>query len=195
MMIQHSRPAPIVVSLFAFPSLALAHTGVGETAGFAHGFFHPVGGLDHMLAMVAVGLWAAQIGGRALWVVPCTFVGVMILGGVLGFIGVPVPFIEEGITVSVLILGILIASAFRLPLLYSALVVGFFAVFHGHAHGAEMPAAIGAGSYTAGFALATAMLHAAGMGWGLFMRKANLPTLTRFAGGAVALGGIYLAIT
>lgn len=160
-----------------------------------HGFGHPIDGADHLLAMVAVGLWAAQIGGRALWAVPCTFVGVMILGGVLGFTGVPVPFIEEGILVSILILGVLIAGAFRFPLIYSTLVVGFFAVFHGHAHGAEMPATIGAGSYTVGFALATAMLHAAGIGLGMLMQKTNLHTVTRFAGGAVALSGIYLAMS
>ena len=91
------------VLLIVFPSLALAHTGVGETTGLMHGFGHPIGGADHMLAMIAVGLWAAQIGGRALWVVPCTFVGVMVLGGVLGFMGLPVPFVEEGILVSILI--------------------------------------------------------------------------------------------
>lgn len=189
------KPSILLVLSFVFSSLALAHTGVGETAGFMHGFRHPIGGTDHLLAMAAVGLWAAQIGGRALWVVPCIFVGVMILGGVLGFSGAPIPFIEEGISVSVLILGVLIAGAFRFSLLHSALIVGFFAVFHGHAHGAEMPATIGAGSYTVGFALATAMLHAAGMGLGILMQKTNLHIVTRFAGGAVALGGIYLAIS
>jgi urease accessory protein len=184
-----------LVLALVFPGLALAHTGAGEAAGFMHGFGHPIGGADHLLAMVAVGLWAAQIGGRALWAVPCTFVGVMIVGGVLGFTGVPVPFIEEWILVSVLILGFLIAGAFRFPLIYSTLIVGFFAVFHGHAHGAEMPASIGAGSYTVGFALATAMLHVAGIGLGALMQKTNLHTVTRFAGGAVALSGIYMAMS
>ena len=180
---------------FVFPGLALAHTGFGEVSGFMHGFSHPIGGFDHLLAMVAVGLWAAQIGERALWVIPCTFVAVMILGGVLGFSGVAIPFIEEGILVSVLILGVLIAGAFRFPLQYSALLVAFFAVFHGHAHGAEMPATIGASTYTVGFALATAMLHASGMGLGILMQKINLHKITRFAGGAVVLSGIYLAIS
>jgi urease accessory protein len=187
--------AKSLILLLLLPGAAAAHTGVGETIGFIHGFSHPIGGADHLLAMVAVGLWAAQVGGRALWAVPCTFVLVMILGGVLGFSGVPVPFIQEGILVSVLILGVLITGAFKFPLVYSALVVGFFAIFHGHAHGTEMLATIGAGSYTVGFALATAMLHAAGMGLGVFLQKTNLQAVNRVAGGAIALSGIYLAIS
>jgi urease accessory protein len=184
----------ILIMLFLLPGMALAHTGVGETTGFMHGVAHPIGGLDHLLAMIAVGIWAAQVGGRALWIVPCTFVGVMILGGVLGFTGVPVPFIEQGILLSVLILGVLIAGALKLPLVYSALIVGFFAIFHGFAHGAEMPVAITAVSYTAGFALATATLHLAGMGLGMYMSRINLPAVSRFAGGAIALSGVYLAV-
>jgi urease accessory protein len=185
----------IVVMLFFLPGMALAHTGVGETTGFMHGVGHPIGGMDHLLAMIAVGIWAAQVGGRALWIVPCTFVGVMVLGGVLGFSGVPVPFIEQGILLSVLILGVLIAGAFKLPLIYSALIVGFFAIFHGFAHGAEMPAAIAAASYTAGFALATALLHLTGTGLSIYMSKINLPAVSRFAGGAIAFSGVYLAIS
>ncbi len=177
------------------PTAAPAHTGVGEATGFIHGFGHPLGGADHLLAMVAVGLWAAQIGGRALWAVPLTFVGVMIAGGFLGFNGIPVPFIEGGILLSILLLGVLIAGAFRFPLVYSVLVVGVFAVFHGHAHGAEMPVAAGAVAYTLGFALATAMLHLAGMALGALMQQINLQTVHRFAGGAIALAGIYLVFT
>lgn len=184
----------LMIMFFFLPGIALAHTGVGETTGFMHGFGHPIGGADHLLAMVAVGLWAAQVGGRALWVVPCTFVGVMIIGGILGFTGVPVPFIEQGILLSVLILGVLIAGAFKLPLVYSALIVGLFAIFHGHAHGAEMPVALGAASYTFGFALATALLHLSGIGLGMLVSRINLPAVTRFAGGAIALGGVYLAV-
>jgi len=177
------------------PGLASAHTGTGDIAGFMQGFSHPIAGGDHFLAMVAVGFWAAQIGGRALWAVPCTFVVLMIGGGVLGISEVPVPLVEEGIAVSVLILGVLIAGGFQAPLVYSALIVGFFAVFHGYAHVAEMPAAFGSGSYTVGFALATAMLHATGMALGTSLRKTNLQTLKRFSGGAIALGGIYFAIS
>ncbi len=181
--------------LFLFlPGIALAHTGIGQSTGFMHGFGHPIGGADHVLAMVAVGLWAAQIGGRALWVVPCTFVGVMVLGGVLGVTGVPVPCVDAGILVSILILGVLIAGAFKLHLVYSGIIVGMFAIFHGHAHGAEMPNSISAASYVVGFALATAMLHLAGIGLGMLMQKTNLQTVRRVAGGSIALSGIYLAI-
>jgi len=183
----------IVIMLFLLPGMALAHSGVGETTGFMHGLSHPVGGADHLLAMVAVGLWATQVGGRALWLVPCTFVGVMIFGGILGFSGVPVLFIEQGILLSVLILGVLIAGAFKLPLVYSAMIVALFAIFHGYAHGAEMPALNTAASYTAGFALSTAILHLAGIGMGRLMSKISLPVVSRFAGGAIALGGVYLA--
>jgi urease accessory protein len=184
----------MMVPLCLFPSIALSHTGVGQTSGYVHGFCHPMGGADHLLAMFAVGLWAAQIGGRATWLVPSTFVAVMVLGGVLGFWGVPIPFIEHGILVSVLLLGVLIVAACRLPTVYSALIVGLLAVFHGYAHGAEMPAATEAASYTAGFAMATATLHLSGVGVGMILQNVNLQAVNRLAGGAIALGGIYLAI-
>lgn len=177
------------------PISALAHTGTGQSTGFSAGFIHPAGGTDHLLAMLAVGLWAAQMGGRAAWAVPGTFVSMMIAGGVLGMSGVHMPYMEAGIVVSVLVLGVLIAGAFKLPLVISGMVVGIFAVFHGHAHGAEMPIAVGAVSYSAGFALATALLHAAGILAGTGLRKLNIEKITRFAGGAIALGGIYLAVS
>ncbi len=184
-----------LVLLLFLPGVALAHTGAGETTSFMHGFSHSINGIDHLLAMVAVGLWASQIGGRALWAVPCTFVAVMVLGGVLGFSGVTVPFIEAGILISILILGILIASAFKLPLGYSVLIVGFFAIFNGYAHGVEIPATIPAISYIVGFALATAILHLAGISLGMLLQKIKLQSINRFAGGAIALSGIYLAIS
>ncbi|MBN2841688.1 MAG: HupE/UreJ family protein [Sedimentisphaerales bacterium] len=184
----------LTILFFFLPGIALAHTGIGETTGFMHGFTHPIGGADHLLAMTAVGFWAVQIGGRALWVVPSAFITVMILGGTLSFSGVLLPFIEEGILISILILGVLIAGAIKLPPAYSVLIVAFFAIFHGHAHGAEMPLSTGAASYTAGFALATAALHLAGMGLGIVLQKANLQTVSRLVGSAIALSGIYLAI-
>lgn len=180
--------------LLLLPGIAFAHTGVGETTGFLHGLSHPIGGADHFLAMLAVGLWAAQIGGRALWAVPSTFVAVMILGAMLGFSGVALPFIEEGILVSVLILGVLIAGSFKLPLAYSVLMVGIFAIFHGHAHGAEMPVSVLAASYIVGFAVATAALHLVGIGLGILMQKTDLQLVNRCAGGAIALSGIYLTL-
>jgi urease accessory protein len=172
----------------------LAHTNAGETTGLMHGMSHPVGGADHLLAMLAVGLWAVQTGGRAVWIVPAAFVMVMILGGVLGFSGIAIPFIEEGILVSVLVLGTLIAGAFKFPIVISTMVVGVFAIFHGHAHGTEMPLAMGAFSYSIGFALATAMLHVMGMAAGFWLQKLNLEMLNRVMGGAIALSGIYLAV-
>jgi urease accessory protein len=177
------------------PIQALAHTGVGQTTGFAAGFIHPVGGADHLLAMIAVGLWATQMRGRAVWAVPGTFVIMMIAGGALGMSGVHIPYIEQGILVSVLVLGVLIAGAFKLPLAISGLLVGIFALFHGHAHGAEMPIDIGAVSYSAGFALATALLHAVGILAGTGMRKLNIEKFTRLAGCAIALSGVYLAVS
>lgn len=185
----------MAVLLFLFPGMALAHTGAGDSTGLMHGFTHPLGGADHLLAMVAVGLWAAQMGGRALWVVPSTFVAVMALGGVLGFSGVALPFIEEGILLSVLVLGVLVAGAFRLPLTYGAFTVGLFALFHGHAHGAEMPNAMGAASYTLGFVLTTAVLHLAGVALGAYFQKTNCYSVNRFAGGAIALAGVYLSLS
>ena len=146
-----------------------------------------------MLAMVAVGLWAAQMGGRAVWAIPAAFVTLMVGGGMLGISGIPLPFVEQGILASVLILGVLIAGACRLPVVAGALVVGCFAVFHGHAHGAEMPSAMGAISYSLGFALATALLHAGGIAGGMALKVLCNEKVTRFAGVAITLGGVYLA--
>lgn len=180
--------------LLLLPGAAMAHTGTGDTIGFWHGLSHPIGGMDHLLAMAAVGLWAIQMGGRALWVIPTTFVVLMVAGGVSGFSGVHLPLIEEGILASVLIFGALIAGAFKFPLICSSLIVGFFAVFHGYAHGIEMPIALGATSYSIGFALATALLHGAGIAFGAFLQKINYGNINRLAGGAIALSGIYLAV-
>lgn len=189
------RSISTIMGVLVFlPVAAFAHIGVGETSGFVHGFSHPFVGLDHLLAMFTVGLWATQMGGRAVRAVPSACVGVMILGGVLGFAGVPVPFIEGGILASVLILGFLVAGALRFPVLYSALLVGLFALFHGHAHGSEMPAAVGAVAYTIGFVLATATLNLIGIALGKSLQQAHLQTVTRFAGAGVLLAGIYLVI-
>ena len=130
---------PILAALVLTPSLALAHPGHGPATGLANGLAHPLTGMDHLCAMIAVGLWAAQRGGKALWAVPLTFVSMMTLGAIIGMGGHPLPFVEQGIAASVLILGILIAAAIRLPVAASAILVGLFALFHGYAHGAEMP--------------------------------------------------------
>jgi urease accessory protein len=180
--------------LLLLPTAAIAHTGVGEPTSFMHGLSHPVSGMDHLLAMLAVGLWAVQLGGKALWAVPSSFVILMVIGGLIGFSGVQIPFIEVGILASVLVLGALIASAYKLPVTYSALLVGIFAIFHGAAHGAEMPIEAAAMTYTIGFVLATVLLHSTGIAFGQFFQKIALHKFSRFAGGAIALGGLYLAV-
>lgn len=186
------RTGATLAALLLTASGLHAHTGIGSTSGFAHGVAHPLGGLDHLLAMIAVGLWAAQLGGRAIWAVPASFVGVMALGGALGMLGINVPFVEGGIGVSVLTLGVLIAAAARLPLAASVAIVGIFAIFHGHAHGAEMPAAISGWLYAAGFVIATAFLHLCGIGTGIALEKLSAPAVTRFAGAAIFVAGTAL---
>ena len=146
------------------PTIALAHTGHADTSGLLQGFSHPITGIDHVLAMVAVGVLAPQLGGRALWLVPLGFVGVMAVAGALGMAGMQLPAPEIGIALSVFVLGLAVAFRLNLPDLAAMALVGFFAVFHGHAHGAEMPAAASGVPYAAGFVGATAMLHAVGVG-------------------------------
>jgi urease accessory protein len=178
-----------VLLLAASP--AFAHVGIGETSGFASGFSHPLSGLDHMTVMIAVGLWTALKGGGALWVWPATFVGVMLVGGTLGMAHVAVPFVEPGILASVVALGLLVALAVDLPVWTGALIVGAFAVLHGHAHGTEIPATASGIEYMAGFAFATALLHGVGIagGAGLGSRFRNV---VRVAGAACATIGIGL---
>jgi len=176
------------------PSFAYAHAGAGETGGFMYGLMHPASGLDHVCAMLAVGLWAAQTGGRSVWAVPLTFVGVMALGGALPMLGIGLPFVEQGIVLSVLLLGVLIAAAVRLPLWLSSGMVGLFALWHGHAHGTEMPA-LGSVEYVLGFLLATALLHAIGIAFGLGVQRLAHERVIHTAGAGIALCGVYLAVT
>lgn len=176
----------------AVPGLALAHGG-GAGTGFLTGLGHPVGGLDHMLAMVAVGLWAAQAGGRARWAVPAAFVGVMALGGLAGIVGLPLPGVELGIAGSVLAFGLLVAFARRLPLPAGLALTAAFALFHGHAHGTEMAAGGSVALYAAGFMLATAALHGVGVLVGEARRHALGAAFIRIAGaGTVASGALML---
>jgi urease accessory protein len=177
-------------------SPAFAHVGVGSTASFAAGVAHPLSGLDHIAVMVAVGLWAALKGGRALWVWPAAFVGVMLIGGALGMVHVRVPFVEPGILASVVALGLLVALAVDLPVAAGAAIVSVFALLHGHAHGSEVAENVGGIEYMAGFALATATLHAVGIGFALTMQRAHLRPLIRVAGAlCVAVGpGLYTGV-
>lgn len=179
----------VLLAGLLLPAVADAHTFGAHDAGFAHGFMHPIGGWDHLLAMVAVGLWAAQRGGAALWALPAAFVTAMIGGGLLGMTGIGLPAVELGIAGSVIALGALIAAQSRLSLPLSLVVVSAFALFHGHAHGAEMPEAAQPLLYGLGFALATALLHGAGVGAALSLRGA-----VRGGKGALALRGLGAAI-
>ncbi len=180
------------LSAFLLPSLAFLHLGVGQTSGFLSGFLHPFSGLDHVCAMLAVGLWAAQRGGRAIWIVPLTFVIVMTLGGILGMAGIALPFVDRGIVISVLILGVLVAASVRMPIVASAIIVGLFAFLHGHSHGTEMPLTASGLAYGMGFVAATALLHASGIAVALTAPKLGLNRVVRFAGAAIALCGVYL---
>ncbi|WP_376966013.1 HupE/UreJ family protein [Azospirillum sp. A26] len=179
----------VLLAGLVLPAVADAHTFGAHDAGFAHGFLHPIGGWDHLLAMVAVGLWAAQRGGAALWALPAAFVTAMIGGGLLGMTGIELPAVELGIAGSVIALGALIAAQSRLSLPVSLVVVSAFALFHGHAHGAEMPEAAQPLLYGLGFALATALLHGAGVGAALSLRG-----VVRGGMGALALRGLGAAI-
>jgi urease accessory protein len=184
----------LMFTMLLAPSVAHAHVGVGQTGGFMLGLAHPVTGLDHIAAMVAVGLWAAQRGGRGVWIVPLSFVMAMSVGGAIGATGISIPFVEPGIGASVLVLGLLIAAAVRMPLMASSVLVGLFAVFHGHAHGSEMPVMASGLAYGIGFMLSTALLHGCGIGLGLLSQRLASAHLVRYAGGATAAFGIYLFI-
>jgi urease accessory protein len=183
-----------LVTLAATATPALAHTGLEHATSFSSGLLHPLTGPDHVLAMVAVGLWAGVNGGRAVWAWPVAFVSVMLVSGALGMLGVTLPLVEPGILASVIVLGLLVLTAARIPVAVGALMVGVFAVLHGYAHGAELPSAAAAISYSAGFALATALLHAAGLGIAFLSAREGSRLLVRAAGGVVAACGIALAV-
>ncbi|MDJ0628194.1 MAG: HupE/UreJ family protein [Rhodobacter sp.] len=168
---------------------AVAHTGEGINSGFASGFWHPILGWDHVVAMVAVGLWGAFLGLPALWILPVVFPLVMAFGGALGVIGVPLPAVETGIALSGVVLGLLIAFAVRAPLWVAAVIVGVFAVFHGHAHGTELPEAFNAYGYAVGFVVGTGLLHLAGIALGFLTKSSVGAAAVRGVGGLIALVG------
>jgi urease accessory protein len=180
----------VLLGLAASP--ALAHVGAGHTHSFASGFGHPLGGLDHILAMVTVGLWGALVGGRALWAWPAAFVGTMIVGFTVAASGIGAPFVEPAILASGIVLGLAVMLAVKAPVWAGALIVAAFAFFHGHAHGSE---AGGASliPYAAGFAVATAVLHLAGIGLGLIADGRIGRLALRGTGAAVALTGVAIA--
>lgn len=188
-----SLAALALVSAALAPSGAWAHTGGSALGGFASGFLHPLGGADHVLAMLAVGMWGAQLGAPAIWVLPVAFPLVMALGGVAGILGLPLPSVEWGIALSVIVLGSAIALGRPPRLAVAALLVAFFAVFHGYAHGAELPGQAGALAYSAGFVVATGTIHLTGIALGLVTRLPNGVQVLRAGGSAIAAAGVYLA--
>lgn len=181
----------VAALLLAAALPAHAHVFGAHGAGFAAGFVHPFGGLDHMLAMVAVGAWAARLGGRAVWALPLAFAGTMVAGGVLGAAGVPLPSVETGIALTVVLLGLFVAFAWAPPAPIAAVLVALFALLHGHAHGTELSQAADAAGYAAGFVIATLLLHGAGVAGGLALRP--LPAM-RLAGAATAAAGLVLMV-
>nr|WP_294527054.1 HupE/UreJ family protein [uncultured Rhodopila sp.] len=185
------------LSAFAMaPAAAFAHPGTAphDHAGFLAGVLHPLTGADHLAAMVAVGLWAAALGGRAIWAVPASFVGLLAIGAVSGVSGIALPAVEPMIAVSVIALGLAVAFRLRVAAPAAAALVGVFAVFHGHAHGAEMPALASPLLYGLGFVLATAALHGAGIALGLGLGRTGAAWLPRIAGHGIAAFGALLLV-
>ena len=176
----------ISLTVLLISTSVFAHSDTGMVGGFASGFMHPVLGWDHVAAMVAVGLWGAFLGSTAIWLLPVIFPVVMAFGGALGVAGIHIPSVETGIALSAIVLGLMVAFAIKPPLYISAIIVGAFAIFHGHAHGTELPTAANPISYSMGFVISTGLLHLAGIAFG---------TLTKWSFGEVLvkLGGLVIA--
>lgn len=171
-------------------SVAFAHSDAGASSGFISGLTHPIGGLDHIAAMVAVGLWGAFLGRPAIWLLPIVFPVIMAFGGVLGLFNFPIPAIETGIAASAVVLGLMVALAVRAPLWVAAILVGFFAIFHGYAHGQELPSSANPLAYSIGFVISTGVLHMVGITLGLLTKLPKGDWLVRAGGGAIALAGV-----
>ncbi len=185
----HARTMALMLAIA--PAVAFAHEESGQAAGLLAGLAHPVSGLDHVLAMIAVGLWGAVLGAPAIWVLPVAFPMVMALGGLMGLLGVPVPGVEVGIALSAIVLGALVFGEARPPLWIGVVIVAFFAIFHGHAHGRELPAGTSALLYSLGFVVATGLLHAAGILLGAARRWTAGRRAVRLAGAGVGLAGVF----
>ena len=181
----------LIFLLILYPVAAFAHKRGGEAIGLASGFEHPLSGLDHILAMVAVGMWGAQLGPPAIWVLPIVFPMVMAFGGMMGLMGIKLPGIELCIALSALALGFAVFREARPKLWIAAIIVGFFAIAHGHAHGTELPLGASGVLYSIGFVIATGLLHATGIGIGLVHRWPAGRVALRMAGAVVAMGGVF----
>jgi urease accessory protein len=192
-MLRHGTRLIAVLLCLAAVSPAAAHTG-DVVGGFFGGLAHPVLGPDHVAAMVAVGLWGAFLGSPAIYLLPVVFPLVMALGGALGILGVPLPGTEIGIAISAVLLGLAVVLAIKPPIWMAALLGGTFAIFHGHAHGAELPPGADALAYSVGFVVATGLLHLAGIALGLLARWPAGRLAVRTTGGAIALAGVVFLI-
>ena len=177
--------------LMLVPTLVLAHQEAGQVTGFVSGLEHPISGMDHVVAMIAVGLWGAVLGPPAIWVLPVAFPMMMAFGGFMGLLGIPVPSIEIGIAVSAIVLGAMVLIQARPPLWVAALLVAIFAIFHGYAHGRELPAGANALLYSLGFVVATGLLHLVGILLGEAHRWALGRQIVRAAGGGIAVAGLF----
>jgi urease accessory protein len=186
--------AGIGLALLACAGAAHAHQGAGITGGLASGFMHPIFGWDHVIAMVAVGLWGAFLGNPAIWILPVVFPLVMAFGGALGVVGIPLPAVEIGIALSAVVLGAMVVFAARPPIWVAAVIVGAFAIFHGHAHGTELPGAANPLAYSLGFVLATGLLHLSGIAFGLLVRWPAGEVAVRTGGAVIALAGVGFLI-
>ena len=180
-----------VTLLMLVPTLVLAHQEAGQVTGFVSGLEHPISGMDHVVAMIAVGLWGAVLGPPAIWVLPVAFPMMMAFGGFMGLLGIPVPSIEIGIAVSAIVLGAMVLIQARPPLWVAALLVAIFAIFHGYAHGRELPAGANALLYSLGFVVATGLLHLVGILLGEAHRWALGRQIVRAAGGGIAVAGLF----
>lgn len=183
------RYLPWVLAWIVLTGAAQAHSGHASAGGFASGFLHPLFGWDHVVAMVAVGLWGAVLGAPALWLLPVVFPVVMALGGAAGVTDVPLPAVEAGIAVSGIVLGLMVAFAVQAPLWAAAVIVGAFAIFHGHAHGTGLPVAVDPTAYAAGFVFSTGLLHLAGIAMGMLKDKPWGAAAVRGTGAVIAVVG------
>jgi urease accessory protein len=181
----------LTLAFTALPATAFAHPQVGSLTGFLTGFLHPLTGLDHVIAMMAVGLWGAQLGAPAIWALPVTFPMVMAFGGFLGLVGVPLPYAEIGIALSGVLLGATVMTESRPPLWIATALIAVFAICHGHAHGAELPPGTSGLTYSIGFVVATGLLHACGIGIGTIHRWSYGRLALRALGGLICMGGVF----
>jgi urease accessory protein len=182
------------LAIILAPERAYAHIIQGTQGGFGSGFAHPLTGPDHFLAMFAVGLWSAQMGGRLVWSLPVTFPMIMVIGGFLGMTGLPLPGVEIGIALSILALGGAIVFAWRPAEWMALILIAYFGLCHGYAHGVELPLATDPADYAIGFVLATGMIHLFGIGVGTALGKLMQGRLSRALGAVIASGGIYFLV-